>query len=367
MRHQLEDPPSGAAHAVPNPAAKPCALFVGTFLSGSLGYRSVCEDLADRLEAAGWRVRRTSRAVGRFRRVADMLGSALDRKEDYDLAQVDVYSGPAFGWAEAICWTLRKRGKPYVLTLHGGALPSFARRWPGRVRRLLRTASAVTVPSEYLLERMRAYRSDLRLVPNPLDVNAYSFRLRSRPSPRLVWLRGFHRIYNPAIVPQVVSQLVPDFPDIEIQMIGPDKRDGSLQATRRAAAELGVLGRFHFTGGIKKSEVSSYLARSDIFLNTTGVDNTPVTVLEALASGLCIVSTNAGGLPYLLTNERDALLAPPGDACAMARAVRRILTEPGLAEELSRRARERAKSFDWTVVLPQWESLLSGLLPRGIG
>ena len=92
-------------------------------------------------------------------------------------------------------------------------------------------------------------------------------------------------------------------------------------------------------------------------MNTTNVDNTPLSVLEAQAAGLCVVSTNVGGLPYLLADGHDALLVPPDDPAAMAEAVRRAISEPGLAASLSRNGRAKAEEFDWTCVLPRWESL----------
>ena len=78
----------------------------------------------------------------------DMLATVWTRRCDYDIAQIDVYSGAAFFWAEAVAFALRRLGKPYVLTLHGGALPDFAREWPRRTRRLLESAAAVTAPAE---------------------------------------------------------------------------------------------------------------------------------------------------------------------------------------------------------------------------
>jgi glycosyltransferase involved in cell wall biosynthesis len=99
----------------------------------------------------------------------------------------------------------------------------------------------------------------------------------------------------------------------------------------------------------------------DVFLNTTRVDNTPVSVLEAMACGLCVVSTNVGGIPYLLQHGHDALLVPSDNAEAMAGAVRRILTEPGLAAQLSANARGTASGCDWSAVLPQWEALIDEL------
>jgi glycosyltransferase involved in cell wall biosynthesis len=114
-----------------------------------------------------------------------------------------------------------------------------------------------------------------------------------------------------------------------------------------------------FPGQVPKEEVPLWLHKGDIFLNTTNVDNTPVSVIEAMACGLCIISTDVGGIPYLLQQEQDALLVPPDDADAMARAVHRILTEPGLAEHLSRQGRQKAEDFDWSVIMPKWEELLT--------
>lgn len=340
-------------------------LLVGNFLSASGGSRGVCEDLAIRLATAGWDVIATSSRPARLPRLLDMAHTVWRRRHDYDVAHVDVYSGPAFLWAEVVAWTLRRAGKPYVLTLHGGNLPAFARRWPGRVRRLLASAGAVTAPSPYLLESMRPYRDDLLLVPNPLDLPAYEFRQRRAVRPSLVWLRALHSIYNPTLAPRVVALLARDWPDAHLRMVGPDKGDGSLAAVRRTADELGVAERVELVGQVAKGAVPGWLQKGDVFLNTTNVDNTPVSVLEAMACGLCVVSTRVGGLPYLLADGQDALLVPPDDAEAMAAAVRRLLTEPELAAWLSGNARRKAEQHDWAKLTPRWESLLVEVASRG--
>ena len=337
-------------------------LIVGNFLSSSVGTRGACEELALYLGELDWlRILTTSSQPHRLPRLADMLKTIWFRRHDYQVAQVDVYSGPAFLWAEAACATLRKLRKPYVLVLHGGNLPRFARRWPRRVQRLLGTARAVTTPSEYLQEQMAPYHADLRLVPNALDLSAYRYRLRRRPRQTVVWLRAFHEIYNPTLVPRVLRLLAPDFPGLQMIMIGPNKADGSLDRTRILAAKLGVLNRLALPGAVPKEDTPEWLNKGDVFLNTPNVDNTPVSVLEAMACGLCVVSTNVGGLPYLLHDGNDALLVPPDSPEAMAAAVRRVLVEPKLAERLSRNARAKATRHDWGVVLPQWEELLRNM------
>ena len=339
-------------------------LLVGNFLSHHLGTIAVCEELAAKLRTAGWPVLTTSDRPDRLGRVRDMVATIWRRRRDYAVAQVDVFSGAAFLNAEAACLTLRRAGKPYILTLHGGNLPAFAAGRPGRVGRLLRSAAVVTTPSGYLLERMRPFAPagvDLLLLPNPVDLGAYAYRPRPQPRPHLVWLRAFHAIYNPALAAEVVARLAPDFPDTRLIMVGPDKGDGSRQQTEATIARLGIAHRVNLVGGVPKSEVPAWLDRGDIFLNTTTVDNTPISVMEAMAAGLCVVSTNVHGIPYLLDDGREALLVPPGDPAAMAGAVRRLLCEPGLAERLSRAARAKVERSSWEHVLPAWEGLFRRL------
>ena len=336
-------------------------LVVGNFLSSSRFIHGVCEDLALQLAASGWRVVTASSKPGRLPRLVDMVTTAWSQRHRYSVAQIDVYQRLAFIWAEAVCWTLQRAGRPYVLSLHGGKLVTFARRWPRRVRHLLSSAAAVTAPSRYMLEQMQPYRADLRLFPNPLNLSVYRFRVRQHPLPHLVWLRAFHAIYNPTLAPKVLAQLAPTFPDVHLTMVGPDKGDRSLQAMLHEAAKLRVANKITLPGGVKKAEVPEWINRGDIFLNTTNVDNTPVSVLEAMASGMCVVSTNVGGIPYLLEDGQDALLVPPDNPEAMASAVRRILTEPRLAESLSQKARQKAEQRDWSLILPKWERLLTAV------
>ena len=336
---------------------RPAVLLVGNFLSSTKGTRSLCEDLAQWFQSQGWSVITTSSRVGRGARLLDFLLTVWGERKRYKVAQVDVYSGPAFVWAELVCWALRVIHKPYVLTLRGGSLPAFACRSNRRVRNLFQSASAVTAPSRYLLELMQPYRKDMILLPNPLYLSKYSFSLRRHPAPRLIWLRALHNIYNPSLAVRVVALIREDFPDVRLSMIGPDKGDGSLGAARDLALQLGVADKITFTGSVPKDSIAQWLNQGDIFLNTTRVDNTPVSVLEAMACGLCIVSTNVGGIPYLLENEGDSLLVSDDDHMAMAKAVQRLMTERGLAERLSRNARKKVEPFDWSNILPKWEKL----------
>lgn len=334
-------------------------LLVGNFLSKSTGVVNVGEGLAKKLEEAGYAVYTASQVKNRLLRFCDILYTTWRLRDQYRVAQVDVFSGPSFIWAEAACFLMGAMGKRYILTLHGGNLPSFAQLHPGRVGRLLRSAPAVTVPSRYLFEQMKAYREDLILLPNPIELQNYPLHLRQTLSPRLVWLRSFHSIYNPSLVPQVLARLAPKYPHVKIDMLGPDKGDGSMQAMLSLADQLGVRDRIEIHGAVPKEQVPEYLNRGDIFLNTTNFDNVPVSVLEAMACGLNIVSTNAGGLPYLLDNHVDSLLVPPDNADQMALAIAQLLESPGFATELALEARRKVEKFDWCEILPLWLKLIA--------
>jgi glycosyltransferase involved in cell wall biosynthesis len=337
-------------------------LLVGTF--GVPGNYSVAEDLAGRLAQGAARVLMTSSKRGRLARLHDTVSTIWRQRAHYSVAQVDVYSGPAFRLAEIACWTLRRAGKPYVLTLRGGNLPAFSSERQRRVRALLSSATCVTTPSDYLLQEMKAYCDNIRLLPNPLSVDAYPYRQRRAPGRTVVWLRAFRTIYNPTLAPRAVSLLEAEFPDVRLLMIGPDMHDGSLSATREAARRCVAPDRVEIAGPVRKADVPAWLARGDVFINTTNVENTPISVLEAMACGLCVVTTNVGGIPYLLTHEHDALLVPPDDPQSMADALRRIWSEPDLAGHLSKNARQTADQYDWSRILPQWESILGAASPR---
>jgi L-malate glycosyltransferase len=336
----------------------PRLLLVANFLSASGGSSSVMEDLADRLQVSATRILRVSSYRSGLLRGLHMLSAAAFQRGEYDLAVVDLYSGRAFLWGEALSYLLSTLRCPFVLVLRGGALPDLAQHFPRRMKKCLAKAAAVTVPSPFLLEQMRPYHDNLILLPNPLDLERYRFTLRVRPQPRLMWLRSLHEIYNPMMAPIVAASLVKDFPDVTLTMVGPDKGDGSWQNVERVSAELGIAHRVIMPGGVAKTSVPTWLNKGDIFLNTTNVDNTPVSVLEAMACGLCVVSTDIGGIPYLLEHERDALLVPPNDPRAMTTAVIRLLTEPGLSQKLSQSARRTAEQYDWPAILPQWEKTL---------
>jgi len=334
-------------------------LLIGNHFAGEDHNQNIWQDLAFQLIESNFGVFVTSRKKKKILRLLDMLYTIWNRRSHYQIAQVDVFSGSAFKWAFLSAWLAKKLHKPVILTLHGGNLPGYASRHPGRVKWLLEKADAVTAPSGYLQEAMQPYRQDITLIPNALDISRYPFIERTKIQPNLVWLRAFHRIYNPELAIRVVHALQDEFPDVHLIMVGPDKGDGSLQDCQALSTELGVADRIEFIGKVAKPDVPACLNKGDIFINTTNYDNTPISVMEAMACGLCVVSTNVGGVPYLISQPSNGLLVKPDDVQDLAGSIRALLTEPDICSAISRNARSTVERFDWSRVMPLWMDLLA--------
>ncbi len=139
-------------------------------------------------------------------------------------------------------------------------------------------------------------------------------------------------------------------------MVGPPKDESFAKCKDRAREEnLPVT----FTGILSKEDWVSLATNHDIFINTTNFDNTPVSVMEAMALGLPVVSTNVGGLPYLIEDAVDGFLVPKEHPEAFVQAIQKLLENPQIAKAMALAARKKVEQFDWEVVKHQWISLLS--------
>src|SRR4030095_12398605 len=105
-------------------------------------------------------------------------------------------------------------------------------------------------------------------------------------------------------------------------------------------------------------------SRASIWLNGSEIDNQPLSILEAFACGLPVVTTDAGGIPNMVTNERTALLVKQGDYEGLARAALRLLDEPDLAQRLIQQGREESRKYSWKAVRSEWLGLYSYLAER---
>ncbi|MFO7661676.1 MAG: glycosyltransferase family 4 protein [Chloroflexota bacterium] len=342
----------------------PLLCFVGPMLGVNPGWVSTQgEILAGLLAGEGYPVRQTSHIRARLPRLADTLRSLYAWRYDIELVIHQVYSGAAFGITDMAGALGRRLGLPQIFVLHGGALPEFAAAHPGWVRRVMRCADRIVAPSTYLAhvfdEILKPVRP-VRIIPNVLAMEQYTFKHRAAVQPRLLWMRTFHEVYHPEMAVEVLADLRQTHSQATLTMAGQEK--GLHEAMVAKAEQMGLADAVRFPGFLTAADKAREFAAHDIYLNTNRVDNMPVSILEAAAFGLPVVATRVGGIPYLLTEEETGLLVPGGDVAAMASAVRRLLVTPGLAADLSTNGRVLAESCGWGTVHGQWEALFQEML-----
>jgi L-malate glycosyltransferase len=153
-----------------------------------------------------------------------------------------------------------------------------------------------------------------------------------------------------------LKQVQEKYPIATLTMVGPPK-EVAIEQVQTRARELEV--EVTVTGQLSKQQWIELSESHDIFINTTNIDNTPVSVMEAMALGLPVVSTNVGGVPYLIEHGQDGLLVPPKDPKKMAQAVFQLLDDSSLVNLLTQNARMKVESFDWEIVKKQWIKLLT--------
>lgn len=334
--------------------------YIGNFLSQHGLNPTYSEALVPELTAQSFSIRTASGYLNPILRMLDMILAVLRTPKENACVILDLCSGPrAFPAAELISRICRVTHRPYVVVLHGGTLPGLLTNSRRRLLTMLKRAKRVVSPSGYLADAF-ATHVNVEVIPNALSIDDYSFRARTSPQPNFFYLRAFHRNYGPVVAIKAFAIVQQQYPNAHLTMVGPEV-DDVLRECQSLVTELKLHSNIEFLGRIPKSRIPELGSKCDIFLNPTFVDNTPVSTVEAMAMGMCIVATTAGGLPYLLQDGYTALLVSPGDEVEMASAILRILQNPTLGERLSRNARSMAEQKDWSSITPKWVDVIQSV------
>ncbi|MBM3821260.1 MAG: glycosyltransferase family 4 protein [Acidimicrobiia bacterium] len=252
----------------------------------------------------------------------------------------------------------RQLGRPVILNYHSGEAPDHLRR-PAVARHVLRHAVDLTVvPSAFLRDVFTAFGIQATVVPNTIDLARCAYRAREPLRPHLLCTRNFDRIYNVACVLRAFARVRGARPDARLTLVGAGPEEPALRAL---AAELG-LHDVTFAGRVPPSEIHRYYADADIYVQAPAIDNMPLSLPEAFASGLPVVSTRVGGVPAMLTDGVHGLLAPANDDAAIAGCVLRLLDSPAYARMLAAAARATCIAYEWPATRELWRAAYESVL-----
>jgi glycosyltransferase involved in cell wall biosynthesis len=312
--------------------------------------------LGNLLKEEGYTIIFTSNKQNKVIRLLDMVVSFFKNKSTSDYVLIDTYSTHNFYYALVIAVLCKLFNKKYITLLHGGNLPSRLDKSPKMSKQIFKNAYLNISPSLYLKDNFEKHGyHNIKFVPNTIQIESYPFSNRDYTTIKLLWVRSFSKIYNPKMAVSVVSQLINQGYQAELCMVGPDS-DGSLQEVQEYASQIEV--EVTFTGKLTKQEWIALSKDYNIFINTTNFDNMPVSVIEAMALGLPVISTKVGGLPFLITDQEDGVLVNANDVASMANAIVSIHDDKIHRENLRKNARNKVEKFDWGKIKYQWLDVL---------
>ena len=310
--------------------------------------------------------------LGRLQRVkyvrtvlteARYVASLVTRLPRYDVIHVFSASYWSFVLAPLPAMLIgRLYGKRVILNYHSGEADDHLTRWPSAVR-LMRLAHEVIVPSEYLVDVFAKFGIRARALFNFVDVDRIPYRCRTALAPRFLSNRNLEPLYNVALVLRAFAEIQAERPTAELVVAG----FGSQRHMLESLAHELALENVRFVGRVPSDEMGTVYDAADIFLNGSNIDNMPLSILDAFAAGVPVVTTGAGGIPYVVRDGVNGFLVPREDHGAMARACLRLLDDNALAVRIADTARQECLDrYSWPVVAAQWEALYRGpaVLPR---
>ncbi|WP_265941709.1 glycosyltransferase family 4 protein [Dechloromonas sp. A34] len=347
--------------------AFPIVMLVGPLPPPSGGMANQCEQLHTLLRAEGIRVNfvqtnapywpswisslTSIRAVFRLVPYLWHVWATLGRSQ---VVHLFANSGKAwYLFCMPVIVLSRVRGVPCIVNYRGGEAETFFRSSPAWVRRSLALASTIVAPSAYLAGVFRALGFAVQIIPNIINLERFSPSQNRKDDDgvHLIVTRNLEPIYDIPTALRTFAKVVEHYPNARLTIAGSGPEEARL---KDLAASLGVAEAVLFAGRIPNHEIPALYASADVVLNPSTVDNMPISILESFASGVPVVSTNAGGIPFIAKNGENALLVPIGDANAMAQATISLLADSGLAAKFRANGLIAAQAYAWSAIRELW-------------
>ena len=333
-------------------------LYIGNNLVSQTKYKISMEILSELLEKENYLVKLSSNKKNKYIRFLDMCFNVINNRKHIDYILVDTFSTINYYYAFLISQIARLLEIKYIPILRGGNLPHRLDNSIRMSKMIFNNSYKNIAPSNYLKNEFEKRKFKVDFIPNVIPIENYNFKVRNTISPNLLYVRAFADFYNPLMAIDVLNELKNTYKEAKLCMIGPDK-DGTQKLVEARIGELNLKDSVEITGVLSKEEWHKKSEQYDVFINTTNIDNTPISVIEAMALGLPVISTNVGGLPYLLKNNIDGILVEPNSISEMVQGVHKLISNNEFSKEMILNARIKVKKFDWEIVKKKWLSILN--------
>ena len=251
--------------------------------------------------------------------------------------------------------------KKTILNYRSGEAEDHLANWRTAVP-TIRLADVIVVPSGYLVEVFSRFGLRARVIFNTVETDRFRYRQRKPIRPIFLTSRLLEPLYNVACVLRAFAIIQARYPEARLTIAA----DGSLRTELESLARDLKLRDARFIGFVSFEDMPALYDAADIYLNANDIDNMPSSLIECMAAGLSIVTTNAGGIPYIVTDEETGLIIPCGDHEAMACGAMRLLEDARLAAQTSARAYDECQKYNWTTARREWLGLYHELAGRPV-
>ncbi|WP_372628138.1 glycosyltransferase family 4 protein [Arsukibacterium sp.] len=269
---------------------------------------------------------------------------------------VHVMANSGWAWhlfAAPAIWLAAWHKVPVIVNYRGGLAADFLKKQQRWVLPSLRKATVIVTPSAFLQQVFAQYQLTCQIIPNIVDTSIFKGELKPSIStaPHLVVTRNLETIYDIATAIRAFAIINKQLPDSRLSIAGSGPELANLQ---QLVSQLQLTAKVRFCGKLDRQQMAQLYASADIMLNPSTADNMPNSLLEAMAASVLVVSTNVGGIPWMVDDGNDVLLVPPRAPEQMAAAALTLITQPELAGQLASNARAKVEQFQPAQVLPGW-------------
>lgn len=248
-------------------------------------------------------------------------------------------------------------GKKTLLNYHSGEAEDHLQRWRRTAIPIIRLVDEIAVPSDYLVRVFARFGFGAKPVYNLIETSTFRFRERRKLRPVFLSNRNFEKHYGVDRVLRAFAIIQERIPQARLIVAGDGPERPTLEKLSRSLNLLNT----EFTGRVGHEQVVQLYDAADIFLNGSEIDNQPLSLLEAFACGLPVVTTDAGGIPDMAVSEKTALIVPRGEYRQLAGCAFRLLDDSALAQTIIDQAREECRKYEWASVRRQWLNIYGEL------
>jgi glycosyltransferase involved in cell wall biosynthesis len=245
---------------------------------------------------------------------------------------------------------LFRRGS--ILNYRSGEAADHLQNWPLSRWSIAHLPSRIVVPSGYLVQVFAKFGIRAQSIANFVPLDTLPYRRRATFRPVFLSNRNLEPLYNVECTLRAFRHIQDQYPDAQLLVAGDGAERGPLERLCQALRLTGV----GFLGKVNATTMAGLYDRCDFYLNSPNIDNMPSSILEAFACGLPVITTDAGGIPFIVRHGQNGMLVPANDSEALAGAALQLLGNQSLAMRLADAARaECEQQYVWVRVRAEWE------------